>query len=60
MIDFDLRELIDSDLTDWTLKLAMMELAAEKLIAQFEGVLYLPKNEAHIIENDHEVEVSNG
>jgi hypothetical protein len=53
IIDFDLRELIDSDLTDWTLKLAMMELAVAKLIAQYEGILYLPRY------NDHVKEVEN-
>ena len=51
IIDFDLSELMDSNLTDWTLKLAMMELAASKLIGYIEGVmLYLPRYWDHVRE----------
>lgn len=51
IIDFDLQELWSSEFTDWTLKLALMELAVAKLIAYIEGVmLYLPSYNNHVKE----------
>lgn len=40
-IDFSLADLVDN-CDDTDLKLAMMELAVKKLLAQYSGVLYLP------------------
>lgn len=49
IIDDDLKELIQGEKSNWELRLSITELAAEKLIAQVEGVmLYLPRYWEHV------------
>lgn len=50
-IDFSLADLIDN-CDDNDLKLSMMELAVKKLVAEYEGFLYLPFFPEHTKEKD--------